>query len=158
MKMFGHVPCGRKVYKNGTTTNMSVRLMTNDYTVYRYMHQEDNTKTVEYFAHVNPELFNTIDTVRIDSNGILEIFFNLSFTPFEDGVMSFKSHEEYKAWYESMKNETPNEGNIHFVRTWVVAWVGKTDTYVARYTKECYHKRLAILNEIVESLFEEIGS
>ena len=156
MEMFGHVPCGRKVYKNGMETNMSVHLMTNDYTVYRYTKQTEDTKTVEYFAHVNPDLFNTIDTVRIDSNGVLEIFFNLSFTPFEDGVMSFKSHEEYKAWYESMKNEEPTDGNIRFIRPWVVEWVGKTDTYVARYTKECYHKRLAILNEIVEALFEEV--
>ena len=105
MEMFGHVPCGRKVYHNGMETNMSIHLMTNDYTVYRYTKQTEETKMVEYFAHVNPDLFNTIDTVRIDSKGVLEIFFNLSFTPFEDGVMCFKTHDEYKTWYESMKNE-----------------------------------------------------
>ena len=36
MEMFGHVPCGRKVYKNVIYINMIVHLMANDYTVYRY--------------------------------------------------------------------------------------------------------------------------
>ena len=57
MEMFGHVPCCRKVYKNGMETNMCVHLMTNDYTIYRYTKQTKETKTVEYFAHVNPDLF-----------------------------------------------------------------------------------------------------
>ena len=46
MEMFGHVPCGRKVY-NGMETNMSVHLMTNDYTIYCYTKQTEENKMVE---------------------------------------------------------------------------------------------------------------
>ena len=154
MKMFGSVPLGRRIYKNGTETMMSVHDMAPNYTIYCYTKQKDNTKTVEYFAHLNPEVFNTIDTVCLDSKGVLEIHFNVSFTPFDEGVMRFETYEEYEAWFESMKKGEPTDGSIRFVRPWVVEWVGKSDVYEARYTRECYLSRLETLGyEIIETMY-----
>ena len=100
------------------------------------------------------KFFNTIDTVCLDSKGVLEIHFNISFTPFDEGVMRFETYEEYEAWFESMKKEEPTDGSIRFVRPWVVEWVGKSDVYEARYTRECYLSRIETLGyEIVNELY-----
>lgn len=158
MQLFGNVLCGKKTYRSGLKADISVYKATDDYTIYRnIMLTDKGEKIVSVFAHFNPEKFNIIQCIHLNEDA-LEIIYNITFTPYGEGVLFFTKRRYFNEWLDCMQRETREMSQywVRFERPWCVTWETKHDSYTARYTKERYYKCLDVVDEVVAELYDAI--